>query len=78
MGKKALKKSVEQLQQLFDFLGEYGGQIETYDLHWPLNLEVKKVYDDKKEIFIEIFKNSNENHELDELRKSEIVEEVIL
>ncbi len=29
MGKMASKKSVEQLERLFDFLGKYGGTIET-------------------------------------------------
>ena len=29
MGKIATKKAAKQLQQLFDFLGEFGGVIET-------------------------------------------------
>lgn len=61
MGKKALKKSVEQLQQLFDFLGEYGGKIETNNPGnwWTLDLEVESVYDDKKDIIIGVFKDLN-------------------
>ena len=61
MGKKALKKSVEQLQQLFDFLGEYGGSIETNNpgIWWTLDLEVECVYDEKKDILIGVFNTVN-------------------
>ncbi len=61
MGKKALRKSVEQLQKLFDFLGEYGGEIETNEpgIWWTLDLEVEEVYDDKKDILIGVFTDLN-------------------
>ncbi len=63
MGKKALRKSVEQLQKLFDFLGEYGGVIVTNEpgTWWTLDLEVEEVYDDKKDILIGVFKDLNGN-----------------
>ena len=64
MGKKALRKSVEQLQKLFDFLGEYGGEIETNEPEtwWTLDLEVEEVYDDKKDIFVGVFTDLNGRH----------------
>ena len=54
MGKRALKKSVEQLQKLFDFLGEYGGTIETKkpENWWTLDLKVDSVEGEKKNVII--------------------------
>ena len=61
MGKRALKKSVEQLQQIFDVLGEYGGTIETKkpENWWTLDLEVVDIDGDKKDIMIGVFKEFN-------------------
>jgi hypothetical protein len=61
MGKRALKKSVEQLQKLFDFLGEYGGTIETKkpENWWTLDLEVDSVEGEKKNVIIGVYKIIN-------------------
>ncbi len=61
MGKKAAKKSIEQLQRLFDFLGEFGGTIETKTpgTWWDLDLEVEQADDTSKEIYIGVCKSVN-------------------
>ncbi|MBO4426517.1 MAG: hypothetical protein J5776_05865 [Clostridiales bacterium] len=61
MGKMALKKSVAQLQRLFDFLGEYGGTIETNNPGewWALDLEVESIEGAVKTIMIGTFKVIN-------------------
>ena len=58
MAKKAAKKSLEQLQAFFDFLGESGGTIETKtpSTWWKLTLEVEKTDQGSKEILIGVCK----------------------
>ena len=54
MAKKATKKAVEQLPKIFDFLGEFGGTIETKQPNnwWTLDLEVEEADDVSKDIMI--------------------------
>lgn len=54
MGKRALKRSVKQLQKLFDCLGENGGIITSKDPDgwWNLDLEVDPVGEDRKDVMI--------------------------
>ncbi len=61
MGKKATKKSVEQLQKFFDFLGEFGGTIETKkpENWWKFDLEVEFADDTSKDIMIGIYTTVN-------------------
>ena len=60
-GKKASKRSTEQLQQVFDLLGEFGGVIETKspEAWWSLDVEVIDIDKDKKDVVIGVFKNIN-------------------
>ena len=57
MGKMATKKAAKQLQQLFDFLGEFGGVIETDkpENWWNLDLEVEQIEGDKKNILVGVY-----------------------
>lgn len=57
MGKMATKKAAKQLQQLFDFLGEFGGVIETNmpENWWNLDLEVEQIEGDKKNILVGVY-----------------------
>ncbi|MCR5355780.1 MAG: hypothetical protein K6E63_00100 [Lachnospiraceae bacterium] len=61
MAKKATKKAIEQLQKIFDIVGEYGGTIKTKkpENWWDLDLEVKQVNDTSKDIMIGVFKSVN-------------------
>ena len=61
MAKKATKKAIEQLQRIFDVLGEFGGTIETKDpdTWWKLDLEVEQADDTSKDIYIGVFKIVN-------------------
>lgn len=61
MGKIATKEATKQLQQLFDFLGEYGGVIKTSapDNWWDLDLEVEIIENSRKQIIIGIFEVVN-------------------
>ena len=45
MAKKATKEAISYLQKVFDFLGEFGGTIETKNPEnwWKLDLEVESV-----------------------------------
>lgn len=61
MAKKATKKAIEQLQRIFDLLGEFGGTIETKnpDNWWELDLEVEQADNTSKDILIGVFKTVN-------------------
>lgn len=61
MAKIATKKATKQLQKIFDFLGEYGGVIETDmpDTWWNLDVEVEHRTDDRKDITIGVYKSFN-------------------
>lgn len=50
MGKMATKKAAKQLQQLFDYIGEFGGVIETNkpENWWNLDLEVEQIEGGKR------------------------------
>ena len=54
MSKYATKKATEQLQKVFDVLGEFGGVIETDNpgSYWPFDLEVEEIEGDIKTIQI--------------------------
>ena len=54
MSKYATKKATEQLQKIFDVLGEFGGVIETDNprSYWPFDLEVEEIEGDIKTIRI--------------------------
>jgi len=58
MGKKAKKSSVELLQKVFDFLGRYGGVIETKNPEswWNLDVEVEFIEGENKDIQIALYK----------------------
>ena len=61
MGKLATKKATAQLQKLFDFLGKYGGVIQTNepDTWWNLDLEVETDNLSRKFITIGVFNLEN-------------------
>ena len=61
MSKYATKKATEQLQKIFDVLGEFGGVIETDDprCYWSLDLEVEEIEGDIKTIQIGVFSDIN-------------------
>ena len=61
MGKIATKKATGQLQKLFDYLGEFGGKIETKNPRtwWTLNLEVESVEENKKDVLIGVYSSIN-------------------
>lgn len=54
MARLASKESLERLQKLFDYLGEFGGRIQTNepDTWWDLYLEVEYIENDNKSITI--------------------------
>ena len=61
MGKIATKKATGQLQKVFDYLGEFGGKIETKNpgTWWTLNLEVESVDENKKDVLIGVYSSIN-------------------
>ena len=61
MGKIATKKATGQLQKLFNYLGEFGGKIETKNpgTWWTLNLEVESVEENKKDVQIGVYSSIN-------------------
>lgn len=61
MGKRALKKSVKQLQRLFDCLGEKGGIIAPKDSGgwWTLDLEADSDGEDRKDVTICTYQKIN-------------------
>ena len=61
MSKYATKKATEQLQKIFDVLGEFGGVIETDDprYYWSFDLEVEEIEGDIKTIQIGVFSDVN-------------------
>lgn len=69
MGVLATKKAVAQLQKIFDFLGEYGGVIETNNPEnwWTLDLEVESVEDSTKSVQIGIYTLKNGDATFDPL-----------
>lgn len=61
MGKIATKKATGQLQKLFNYLGEFGGKIETKNpgSWWTLDLEVESVEENKKDVQIGVYSSIN-------------------
>ena len=61
MAKIATKKATAQLQKIFNYLGEFGGTIETNQPRtwWTLDLEVESVDGKEKDIQIGIFSTMN-------------------
>lgn len=61
MGKIATKKATEQLQKIYDYLGEYGGIIKTYnpDTWWNLDLEIETEDERTKEMEIGVYSTIN-------------------
>ena len=61
MSKYATKKATEQLQKIFDVLGEFGGVIEKDNpgSYWPFDLEVEEIEGDIKTIKIGVFSDIN-------------------
>uniref|UniRef100_UPI004056ADDF hypothetical protein n=1 Tax=Acetatifactor sp. TaxID=1872090 RepID=UPI004056ADDF len=59
MAKIATKRATKQLQKIFDFLGEYGGIIETDtpDTWWNLDVEVEHKDENRKDILIGVYKS---------------------
>lgn len=61
MGKIATKKATGQLQKIFNYLGEFGGKIETKNpgTWWTLDVEVECVAGTKKDVFIGVCSSIN-------------------
>lgn len=56
-----MKKATKQLQKIFDFLGEFGGTIETDDpgTWWKLDVEVEHADENMKNVLIGVCKTKN-------------------
>lgn len=61
MGKIATKKATKELQKIFDFLGEFGGIIETNDpgIWWKMDVEVEHADKNMKKVLIGVCKTKN-------------------
>lgn len=69
MSKYATKKATEQLQKIFDVLGEFGGVIETDAprCYWSLDLEVEEIEGDIKTIKATLLLHARTEDEIEKI-----------